>query len=319
MVNLRVAAGGAAARYLQKEDEREAFIRELSMKNRQYLLETGAQKLQDLRDRRDAKLSKISVATSLGFTEEAAILLDASGQLDKQISELSKLSDDKINKDNIKMISELVVNKVNPEYRAQVLESFLTSTNFDVSEIQERFGNAIFNAAEGSVEKASKILSEAPSGSSMSIDNFDISFRPTRPMTTEDLNTANKAIDNIIQANFGNLYTGDGETYQGEDAPEVGRIRNEMMEVYKNTWDTATYTGNPINILYSLGDSIYQQTRQQNRPAAKVVVTTNWQDLPDYDLDSDTTGGSSNTADATEGLTEEGNNPLTPPSAKGFY
>lgn len=319
MVNLRVAAGGAAARYLQKEDEREAFIKELSMKNRQYLLETGAQKLQDLRDRRDAKLSKISVATSLGFTEEAAILLDASGQLDKQISELSKLSDDKINKDNIKMISELVVNKVNPEYRAQVLESFLTSTNFDVSEIQERFGNAIFNAAEGSVEKASKILSEAPSGSSMSIDNFDISFRPTRPMTTEDLNTANKAIDNIIQANFGNLYTGDGETYQGEDAPEVGRIRNEMMEVYKNTWDTATYTGNPIDILYSLGDSIYQQTRQQNRPAAKVVVTTNWQDLPDYDLDSDTTGGSSNTADATEGLTEEGNNPLTPPSAEGFY
>jgi hypothetical protein len=318
MVNLRVAAGGAAARYLQKEDEREAFIRELSMKNRQYLLETGAQKLQDLRDRRDAKLSKIGAATSLGFTEEAAILLDASGQLDKQISELSKLSDDKINKDNIKMISELVVNKVNPEYRAQVLESFLTSTNFDVSEIQERFGNAIFNAAEGSVEKASKILSEAPSGSSMSIDNFDISFRPTRPMTTEDLNTANKAIDNIIQANFGNLYTGDGETYQGEDAPEVGRIRNEMMEVYKNTWDTATYTGNPIDILYSLGDSIYQQTRGGKvRPTAKVVVTTNWQDLPDYTQPP--TGGSSNTADATEGLTEEGNNPLTPPSAEGFY
>ena len=304
MVNLRVAAGGAAARYLQKEDEREAFIRELSMKNRQYLLETGAQKLQDLRDRRDAKLSKISVATSLGFTEEAAILLDASGQLDKQISELSKLSDDKINIDNIKMISELVVNKVNPEYRAQVLESFLTSTNFDVSEIQERFGNAIFNAAEGSVEKASKILSEAPSGSSMSIDNFDISFRPTRPMTTEDLNTANKAIDNIIQANFGNLYTGDGETYQGEDAPEVGRIRNEMMEVYKNTWNTATYTGNPIDILYSLGDSIYQQTRQQNRPAAKVVVTTNWQDLPDYNQPPPTGGGSDDSG-AEEDLTDE--------------
>lgn len=300
MVNLRVAAGGAAARYLQKEDEREAFIKELSIKNRQYLLETGAQKLQDLRDRRDAKLSKIGAATSLGFTEEAAILLDASGQLDKQISELSKLSDDKINKDNIKMISELVVSKVNPEYRAQVLESFLTSTNFDVSEIQERFGNAIFNAAEGSVEKASKILSEAPSGSSMSIDNFDISFRPTRPMTTEDLNTANKAIDNIIQANFGNLYTGDGETYQGEDAPEVGRIRNEMMEMYKNTWNTATYTGNPIDILYSLGDSIYQQTRQQGRPAAGVVVTPNWQDLPDYNQ----TGGGSDDSGAEEDLTD---------------
>ena len=304
MVNLRVAAGGAAARYLQKEDEREAFIRELSMKNRQYLLETGSQKLQDLRDRRDAKLSKIGAATNLGFTEEAAILLDASGQLDKQISELSKLSDDKINKDNIKMISELVVSKVNPEYRAQVLESFLTSTNFDVSEIQERFGNAIFNAAEGSVEKASKILSEAPSGSSMSIDNFDISFRPTRPMTTEDLNTANKAIDNIIQANFGNLYTGDGQTYQGEDAPEVGRIRNEMMEVYKNTWDTATYTGNPIDILYSLGDSIYQQTKQQGRPAAEVVVTPNWQDLPDY-TQPPPTGGGSDDSGAEEDLTDE--------------
>lgn len=304
MVNLRVAAGGAAARYLQKEDEREAFIKELSMKNRQYLLETGSQKLQDLRDRRDAKLSKIGAATNLGFTEEAAILLDASGQLDKQISELSKLSDDKINKDNIKIISELVVNKVNPEYRAQVLESFLTSTNFDVSELQERFGNAIFNAAEGSVEKASKILSEAPSGSSMSIDNFDISFRPTRPMTTEDLNTANKAIDNIIQANFGNLYTGDGETYQGEDAPEVGRIRNEMMEVYKNTWDTATYTGNPIDILYSLGDSIYQQTRQQNRPAAEVVVTPNWQDLPDYNPPPPIGGGSDDSG-AEEDLTDE--------------
>lgn len=303
MVNLKVAAGGAAARYLQKEDEREAFIRELSMKNRQYLLETGAQKLQDLRDRRDAKLSKIGVATSLGFTEEAAILLDASGQLDKQISELSKLSDDKINKDNIKMISELVVSKVNPEYRAQVLESFLTSTNFDVSEIQERFGNAIFNAAEGSVEKASKILSEAPSGSSMSIDNFDISFRPTRPMTTEDLNTANKAIDNIIQANFGNLYTGDGETYQGEDAPAVGRIRNQMMREYKKTWNTATYTGNPIDILYILGDSIYQQTRQQGRPAAEVVVTTNWQDLPDYTPTP--TGGGSDNSDVTEDLTDE--------------
>ena len=212
--------------------------------------------------------------------------------------------DMKINKDNIKIISELVVNKVNPEYRAQVLESFLTSTNFDVSEIQERFGNAIFNAAEGSVEKASKILSEAPSGSSMSIDNFDISFRPTRPMTTEDLNTANKAIDNIIQANFGNLYTGDGETYQGEDAPEVGRIRNEMMEVYKNTWDTATYTGNPIDILYSLGDSIYQQTRQQNRPAAEVVVTPNWQDLPDYNPPPPIGGGSDDSG-AEEDLTDE--------------
>lgn len=283
-LNWKQVAAGAARRDMDLRDSRREIADQLSLAKRKYLFETGMDKLKTLREKREGRVAKIRMAEGFGFTREAAIILDASGQLDSQLSRLSKMDDSDINRENIRRISEVVVQKVSPEHRAEILQTMASqNTNFDSAEIADRFINAVYSSAEGSLEKAQSILAEFDSDTPVATEPLDLGFRGLKTMTPGDTNTVNKLVDNVISSNFGNLVKRDPQTntltYEGEAAPQVGRIRRQLIEAYEDMYYNPEYRQSPVTGLMDLAEGIAYQSMTLAKPPAEIQVTPNWRDI----------------------------------------
>lgn len=283
-LNWKQVTAGAARRDMELRDARREITDQLDLAKRKYLFETGMDKLKTLREKREGRVAKIRMAEGFGFTREAAIILDASGQLDSQLSRLSKMDDSDINRENIRRISEVVIQKVSPEYRADVLQTMASqNTNFDSAEIADRFVNAVYSSAEGSLEKAQSILAEFDSSAPVATEPLDLGFRGLKTITPEDTNTINKLVDNVISSNFGNLVKRDSQTgnltYEGEAAPQVGRIRRQLIEAYQDMYYNPEYRQSPVTGLMDLAEGIAYQSMTLAKPPAEIQVTPNWRDI----------------------------------------
>lgn len=283
-LNWKQVTAGAARRDMELRDARREIADQLSLAKRKYLFETGMDKLKTLREKREGRVAKIRMAEGFGFTREAAIILDASGQLDSQLSRLSKMDDSDINRENIRRISEVVIQKVSPEHRAEILQTMASqNTNFDSAEIADRFINAVYSSAEGSLEKAQSILAEFDSDTPVATDPLDLDFRGLKVLTPEDTNTINRLVDSIISSNFGNLVKRDPQTgdsfYEGDDAPHIGRIKRELIKAYKSIYDDSDTKQEPVAGLMDLADGIAYQSMTLAKPPSEIQVIPNWRDI----------------------------------------
>ena len=283
-LNWKQVTAGAARRDMELRDARREIAEKLELAKRQHIFETGMDKLKTLREKRGERVAKIRMAEGFGFTREAAIILDASGQLDSQLSRLSKMDDSDINRENIRRISEVVIQKVSPEHRAEILQTMASqNTNFNSAEIADRFINAVYSSAEGSLEKAQSILAEFDSDTPVATDPLDLDFRGLKVLTPEDTNTINRLVDSIISSNFGNLVKRDPQTgdsfYEGDDAPHIGRIKRELIKAYKSIYDDSDTKQEPVAVLMDLADGIAYQSMTLAKPPSEIQVITNWRDI----------------------------------------
>ena len=283
-LNWKQVTAGAARRDMELRDARREIAEKLELAKRQHIFETGMDKLKTLREKRGERVAKIRMAEGFGFTREAAIILDASGQLDSQLSRLSKMDDSDINRENIRRISEVVIQKVSPEHRAEILQTMASqNTNFDSAEIADRFINAVYSSAEGSLEKAQSILAEFDSDTPVATDPLDLDFRGLKVLTPEDTNTINRLVDSIISSNFGNLVKRDPQTgdsfYEGDDAPHIGRIKRELIKAYKSIYDDSDTKQEPVAVLMDLADGIAYQSMTLAKPPSEIQVIPNWRDI----------------------------------------
>jgi hypothetical protein len=283
--NLKFVAAGAADQFVKTQEENRAFVRDMREKYRAHLAASGLDKLQKLREGRAQSLANIRKAQSFGFTEEAAILLESSGQLEDQIEKISKLSNTEINKAAIGAISESVINRVTPEYREAVMTEFLNrGVDIDINDLQDRFLQSIFSVADGSIEKATKIISEIPSGSLPMVDPFNISFRGVENLSLSDQNTLDTLVQKEIEANFGGEFHIDAATqrpvYRGDDAAEVNRITNELKQQYRTAYSNPDFLSDPQQIITSVGTNIREQIESGIAPS-DIQVTITPPTIPD--------------------------------------
>ena len=258
-VNFKYVLAGAADRFSEIQAENRAYVRDMQSKYRAYLVEDGLEKLQKLREGRAASLSNIRKAQNFGFSKEAAILLENSGQLESELENLSKIDLTKINKDNIRRISEHITNSVTPEYQEKVLTEFLKRTDLDdLSNMQADLYRTALDVADGKSENLSKILSNIPSQSSPMIEPFNYSSRGAENLTISEQNTLDTLVQREIAENFGTDFGPSGE-YIGNDAPFVNQLMNEMKEQYRAARDDPNFQGDPQSVITSAGDQIREQ------------------------------------------------------------
>jgi hypothetical protein len=267
-VNFKYVLAGAADRFSEIQAENRAYVKDMQSKYRAYLAESGLEKLQKLREGRAASLANIRKAQNFGFTKEAAILLENSGQLEAELENLSKLKISEINKANIQRISETITSRVTPEYQEKVLTEFLKRGSLeDLSDIEDRFVKSIMNVADGSMDKATKIFSEIPSSSSSTIEPFNVSFRGAENLTISEQNTLDTLVEKEIIENFGNQFEIDPRTgqsrYIGDDAAYVNKLMNEMKEQYRAARNNPEFLGDPQSVITSAGEQIREQLKNQ--------------------------------------------------------
>ena len=277
--NLKFVAAGAADQFVKIQEANRAYVRDMQEKYRVHLATSGLDKLQKLREGRAESLANIRKAQSFGFTEEAAILLESSGQLEDQIEKISKLSNTEINKAAIGAISQSVIDRVTPEYREAVMTEFLNrGVDIDINDLEDRFLQSIFSVADGSIEKATKIISEIPSGSLPMIDPFNISFRGAENLSLSDQNTLDTLVQKEIIENFDGKFVIDDQTqrprYVGDNEAEVNRITNELKQQYRTAYSNPDFLNDPQQIITGVGKNIKEQIDSGIAPSDIQVTIT---------------------------------------------
>ena len=281
MINWKLAAAGYAEREMEDRDAREAFAKQMSLNSRKYLMESGKEKLDALREKRAERMSKIQLADNFGLSKEAAIIMDASGDLDLALNHLSKLNPEDINRDNVKAISEVVLSKYPEEVRSQILtNSLLLGTDFDPADLEMQLAMAAFDPDQ-KVEDIRKIYGQIPSDSSnIRIPSANVPLRSAVNISPTDMNTVNKVIKNSLDGIIGDFQS-DTDTWVWNDPDNGNRIIRELQDVYRGAYADATYGGNPLDVLSDVINNVSNQIRSQDVQLADVVVSIDPIPVPD--------------------------------------
>ena len=281
MINWKLAAAGYAEREMEDRDAREAFAKQMSLNSRKYLMESGKEKLDALREKRAERMSKIQLADNFGLSKEAAIIMDASGDLDLALNHLSKLNPEDINRDNVKAISEVVLSKYPEEVRSQILtNSLLLGTDFDPADLEMQLAMAAFDPDQ-KVEDIRKIYGQIPSDSSnIRIPSANVPLRSAVNISPTDMNTVNKTIRNGLDGIIGEFQS-DKNNWVWEDPDNGNRIIRELQDVYREAYADATYGGNPLDVLSDVINNVSNQIRSPGVQLADVVVSIDPIPIPD--------------------------------------
>jgi hypothetical protein len=269
-INLRVAAGGAAKRYLQKKDEHEAFLREMDLTRREYLAEEGKATLEEIKNESKAAKARVKKGMSFGYSEEAAVLLELSGQLKGQLKRLDKLSEDKgeraVNKRAVQEAGDFVVKNVPEEAREAALD-YISNGGYptDIDEIQNRFFNVLLSVT-GTTEEAAKILREATEGGPTSIDPIDVNTRGFVDMSQELRSSLLRNIRNSLQGIL-DVALDDNGNWRGEDALNAQRITNDIFRETRKMYLSPGTTYDPGDYADDLIESVrIQRTGSKDTP-----------------------------------------------------
>jgi len=213
------------------------------------------------------RMSKIRQATLLGFSKDAATLLEASGELDLQLPRLKKLdADGDLNRNNVKKISSLVMESLKDNSdKATAALKYLAQGDFKIakpSEFQDEFINAIFSADPDSLEKAATILQKTRSGrGGTSFEGFTTEYN-TRVYETYE--SKEKQIDNLIAQRILPLFgsglemrsTKDGMVYSGDAKAAAGNITNAMKNVIKENFNSPLVLGDYTDSIETMTENL---------------------------------------------------------------
>lgn len=249
-------------RSLSKKKER---LDALNAAKTKYMLETGLSNIQSMKDSVKARNSRVSRASRLGMSREAAVVLELSGQLEfelERMEDLNKKGD--LNKDGLRILSEAIMEQIPPEEQAAALKYIVEGPMKldDVNDIQNELINAAFSAKgpEG-VEKVFGKISSADLGAP-TISSTTFSNRPMEVLTSEEANRIKSTISRNVAGLFGaqlvRLDSGDF-SMTGPNAAQAQRISNEMYREFTKAYNDPSITGSSLDIIDGLTKSVEDQ------------------------------------------------------------
>ena len=232
------------------------------------------------------RMSKIRQATLLGFSKDAATLLEASGELDLQLPRLKKLATEgKLNKKNVRKMSNLVMESLKDDSaKATAAINYLAQGNLNISnssDFQDEFISAIFSADPDSVDRAATIYQKSSSrGGTPSFSGFTTEYN-TRAY--EAYENKEKQIDSLIKARILNLFgdglelvsVGDGTVqYKGSASFAANKVTNDMKDIIKLRFNDPTVPGDYTDDIEIMATNLAVQTEGKLIDYDAIVTTT---------------------------------------------
>lgn len=271
-INLKVALGGAAARYSEIKADESTFLAEMATKRRNYLIDKGDATFAEIKKEVAASKGRVKKALKFGFTQEAALILETTGQLGSQITRLQKAEEkgDGINKDVIEATSELIVRRISPEIQAQVFE-YMSTGGYpkNITELQDRFMTVLLSTS-GSTEEAASILSDLSSSTAPDLDPIKMQSQGFTSIGSEESNRIRKGIRIRIAGYLGTAVNDSGNYVQGKNTSVATRLESEAFQLYKVAREDYTTPGDLDTVLDNLAESVRVQVG--NLPEEKNAI-----------------------------------------------
>lgn len=214
--------------------------------------------------------NRVSTAENLGFSKEAAVILEIDGQLSLQLEKLSKLDPDELNKKQLKIISNTIVESLPEEKVAQamnyVLQGDLSFTG--LTDGPDVALAALWNSGEEEFYKSLSKLSRLMTDQRIPAPDLDVGEFTSRSAFSMSL-SERTALNNNLKAQIGPalglsiVKLADGTLgFQGKDPDQAQIVLNNAMDVYDNLYNNPTYLDNPNTTITKIADKIYQLRKQ---------------------------------------------------------
>ena len=260
---------------IQKSEDRQAAkeerIQKLNDAKRQWLFTTYQEGKSARAKSVAARSAAIKQARNYGFTKEAAMLLEASGELATQNDRLKQLKKaGKLDTDQVSKMSEMVMAslKDRPVAEKNAALNYIAQGDLNfgsASEFEDEFVNAIFSADPDSLKKATKLYSDVMAGGGGGGLNFGPSGLSSRSFGDYDTTlslSVDKLIANKVSGFFGeNTITIDGGmvSYKGDNAIAAQKLFNGMSKMAKANYYDPSVGGDWKASIDVMADNLAKQ------------------------------------------------------------
>ena len=232
--------------------------------------------------------NRVSTAEKLGFSKEAAVILEVDGQLSVHLEKLSKLGPDELNKNQLKIISKTIVESLPENKVAQAMDYVLQGDlSFKgLTDGPDVALAALWNSGEEefyeSFGKLSRLMTDQRT-TAPDLDVGEFTSRSAVNLSLSDRTSANNNIARSISATLGLGLTYDPQGnvigFQGEDKDQAQIILNNAFDVYENLYNNPTNFSNPSESINKIANTI-QLLKQQGNTTQQIAAN------PTFELSS---------------------------------
>lgn len=254
-----------AVRSLDKANERkrqrEEFLQELMAKRQAVVLPYLMERWEAQEKARLEKRARLSEATSLGFSKEAAAILESSGQLTSLNDRLRKLVEDPqtdLSQAGMRKLSQAIVDNV-PEDKVAAAMTYAFDTGVAANPTTEGLISVMNASTDEELFSAMKAAVPSPV-IAPTISTQTINLQGA----TELSPTKATAAFNFIQKQLAPLIggTSDGQGgYVFQNPTAAGRIINNAFDVYKVKRQDPLFPRDDIDIISDIEDRLTQLTQ----------------------------------------------------------
>jgi hypothetical protein len=250
-------------------ERRQEFLATLLERRKTAIIPELMKRAEKRNETLSAARSRVATAVGLRMSQEAAAILEASGQLELELERLIDLNKKgELNKDNLKVISEKIVESTDPEKASAALKYVLQGDlNADVN---DTLVNALWFA--GSEEEFTEGLQAAyagmasSAGTGPSIAAREYSTRGAQIYTPSERSSTQSTIARSLGARLGLQVTYDSNGnfvgFQGDNEGAAEEILNNVLDIYTEYRTDPEYMGDPMDIINPIGDNITVLTQK---------------------------------------------------------
>ena len=224
--------------------------------------------LMEREQRRRAKKAEISnrVATAdgLGLSPKAASILEMSGQLQLQIERLKDLElKGKLNKDNLKTLSEYIVESAGEENAEAALNFVLQGDLSGNADMEVELSNALWAAqdpAQFELAMEDYFSSNMSEGSGPTITPVAFSNRGASIITPTERssaqNTIAKSMANSLGLKLNYDPNGNFTSFQNDDDGSAQLILNNAFDLWEQAYKAPDEIGDPTSIINPIVENV---------------------------------------------------------------
>ena len=221
-----------------REERRKEFMATLLEKRKTQVLPILLDRIKENKEKVAEIKAKMKLAKGFGFSDEAAAVLDASGDLDTLLVRLKKLQEDpdkEINETAINVLSDAVVSRVPPEKVAAAMD-YAFNKGFAENPSTDKIVDAIYANTAEEFQTALKPLAEAATyirPSSPNIGFFNVNEMALTSMDTIKQGKVQKQMEKTLLPLLGGGYNRETDMVTWAQPEAAGIIIQNAVEYFK--------------------------------------------------------------------------------------
>ena len=267
-----ISRGILNAIYRKEDQEAEIarFQAKLLESRKTTLIPALMERIGKFREEAAESRNRVSTAEKLGFSKEAAVILEVDGQLSMHLEKLSKLGPDELNKNQLKTISKTITESL-PEAKVAQAMNYVLQGDLSFKGLTDGPDvalAALWNSGEEEFyESFGKLSSSMQRSPSPDLDVGEFTSRGAINMSLSDRTSLNSNLKANIGPALGLsvVKLDDGSLgFLGEDADQAQIVLNNAMDVYDNLYKNPAYLDNPNTAITKIANQIEKLKKQGN-------------------------------------------------------